>query len=887
MVLFHTTAKQRSLVTSLLCVVATSSGSAVAAESPFPRDGLVLAYTFDRTTDDKIPDESGNGNNGEMRNAALETSDPAFKNCCDFDGVRGCVVVPDSTSLGLTKALSISVWVYSRTLKPERGNGIVFKGRSWTGGQLSYMLDLAYPGNNCPRFWVSPDGGNSHLFTVTSPTPIMAGKWYHIVVTYNGKTVDLRVNGVLSATGQYTGGIHRSSDPVDIGSCWQGPWDGYMDSLLIYNRALTEEEIKRLYDAGSVNKKDIGQFKVGETAVTPAQVPPSRPPPSPPPGQTERRPVFVPRRSVHDGGTIAVRCDSTDETPSPSTTTSTGGLHYVEARPHLLRIDQTAIHLDQQVCMKISQDLASYVCRDEVATPIFVSQCTRLLSLSLLLNPTNRTAVVANARLRAKDQLPKVANVPGRDRLAETLRLQSVEIRGSTNAEDVVLAGYFLLAALDIAPDNENATFDWELFKRKEIRSNWDGLTAQDSPPTDQTEPRASGLPDYLTGGVNPAYANRVKKLLKSQTSLKGLFVQSLPNGGYTGRALDIILTGYAHADKNQVRFRFASEVGDQMRTSWEEAVNVLRLRYPKMEGGRDIVASFSDKYSPKDGGSAGMGFALLLISLFDGVDLDPRFAVTGDITIDWKVREVGCIPEKIRGAILDKCAYVAIPKANEQQLEDAILLNSVTQLCEIQVFTVNDLREALLTVSQQKDKNVAEAISVFDKQAQLLLSKTSRGLKDPDILAELKRVSALAPNHASAQYLLKAASNQLRTTLSVAGSVNATLSAIDNLMPRAVYANRRRDMESPFDADVSEEVLKSTRTRLQRVGSIMNPQVRPLHQAMLDYVDAVEVASRAKSGKSSGGLKAMTVESAETKVKNALEALALNEKIVEELIRH
>jgi len=71
---------------------------------------------------------------------------------------------------------------------------------------------------------------------------------------------------------------------------------------------------------------------------------------------------------------------------------------------------------------------------------------------------------------------------------------------------------------------------------------------------------------------------------------------------------------------------------------------------------------------------------------LLDGFEIDQEFAVTGDITINWKTRVVGAISSKIRGASLDDYKYVIVPADNEPQVFEIPLLDSTKAVWKIQI---------------------------------------------------------------------------------------------------------------------------------------------------------------------------------------------------------
>ena len=96
----------------------------------------------------------------------------------------------------------------------------------------------------------------SKLHTITSKTVFEKGRWYHVVGTYDGKTMKLFVNGVEEATGIaangdiaypekafYTIGAYRDADEFFR-------MQGVLHRVRVYNNALDSTEIKELSAKG-------------------------------------------------------------------------------------------------------------------------------------------------------------------------------------------------------------------------------------------------------------------------------------------------------------------------------------------------------------------------------------------------------------------------------------------------------------------------------------------------------------------------------------------------------------------------------------------------------------------------------------------------------------
>ena len=70
--------------------------------------------------------------------------------------------------------------------------------------------------------------------------------WSHVATTYDGTTQRLFVNGVEVASRAQAGPLKKSSNPLRIGgnNIWGEYFQGLIDEVRVYNRALTATEIQ-------------------------------------------------------------------------------------------------------------------------------------------------------------------------------------------------------------------------------------------------------------------------------------------------------------------------------------------------------------------------------------------------------------------------------------------------------------------------------------------------------------------------------------------------------------------------------------------------------------------------------------------------------------------
>ena len=186
------------------------------------RSGLLAFYKLSDTSD-----SSGRGNT-LTNNGGVTFVAGKIGNAAEFDGANYL-----SVSLsGITKNSSASVWINQSS---QDGTPLVL-GQSGIGN-IS-IRDDGYIGAFLADFGV-----------ITSDVVADFGDWYHVVGIYDGVIFKLFVNGVLKAT-QSTS-IFLDNDLLYIGGEGGGQFNGLIDAVGIWNRALSEAEVSALYNNGT------------------------------------------------------------------------------------------------------------------------------------------------------------------------------------------------------------------------------------------------------------------------------------------------------------------------------------------------------------------------------------------------------------------------------------------------------------------------------------------------------------------------------------------------------------------------------------------------------------------------------------------------------------
>lgn len=86
--------------------------------------------------------------------------------------------------------------------------------------------------------------------------PIPADRWSHVAGVYDGQTLSFYLNGKLVDTKRLATPINHCTAPLTFGGGYSGSyaWQGTMDEIALYKRALSAAEVQRLYESGADDK---------------------------------------------------------------------------------------------------------------------------------------------------------------------------------------------------------------------------------------------------------------------------------------------------------------------------------------------------------------------------------------------------------------------------------------------------------------------------------------------------------------------------------------------------------------------------------------------------------------------------------------------------------
>lgn len=248
----------------------------------YPHDPLshgLLGYWKLNETNGNALDSSGNGINLTNNNSATYTLGK-YGNATDLEKDSSQFFsTEDNTILSITGDLTVGAWIKPESTTSDTQFDITGK---WDGDNESYLL--AQYGDEV-RFYLD----SASNYVETSSANLSAGKWYHVagVFSQSGKSAKIYINGVEQATtttgtipssigndeGYFAIGAEDSTAPPNPTNFY----DGLIDEVRLYNRALSSDEIHELYsyadgpiahwkfdeNQGNASSQDIIVFEEG------------------------------------------------------------------------------------------------------------------------------------------------------------------------------------------------------------------------------------------------------------------------------------------------------------------------------------------------------------------------------------------------------------------------------------------------------------------------------------------------------------------------------------------------------------------------------------------------------------------------------------------------
>jgi hypothetical protein len=205
------------------------------------RNGLIGYWNLAEGSGSVAHDTSGSGYDGTVNGAAWTTGTSSF--ALRFNGTTDDVITPN---IALGNGFSISAWANSGVLSQApwsriaetQWDGGFYLGTDETGGKYKFIVNSGsgFTGSCGARLGCAEGGA------VTSG-------WHLVTGTYDGSTATLYVDGAMAASDTFAA-PGNTTYPLYIGRYYAdngSGWNGAIDEVHLYNRAVTSAEVSALY----------------------------------------------------------------------------------------------------------------------------------------------------------------------------------------------------------------------------------------------------------------------------------------------------------------------------------------------------------------------------------------------------------------------------------------------------------------------------------------------------------------------------------------------------------------------------------------------------------------------------------------------------------------
>jgi hypothetical protein len=189
-------------------------------------------WPFEESKGDKVEDQSGNGNNGTI-SGSVKWVDGQVGKALEFSK-GACITIPDSKNLDDVSELTAAMWVKLHSL-PTDWSHLLEKDGSY-GITVNADKTFRYTYNS-GSVWLTTG------FTVKTET------WYYIAMSWGKSGGFFSVDG--AKVHEDKGTVAVAAVVLNISHCGSFLVDGIIDEVKIWNKALTEDEIKIAMKGGA------------------------------------------------------------------------------------------------------------------------------------------------------------------------------------------------------------------------------------------------------------------------------------------------------------------------------------------------------------------------------------------------------------------------------------------------------------------------------------------------------------------------------------------------------------------------------------------------------------------------------------------------------------
>ncbi len=224
------------IILGILQSNANGSSEPPSAASVDISDGLVAHYPFSGDSND----QSGNDHHLENRGATLTSDRFGMKDSAyAFDGKASHLFADIEDRKG---DFSLSLWAKANDVEQSRYRSVI------------NIHDKTPRSKDTCQIHTS--GGRYPTYQFFSSNPesfaLVTQKWQHLAVSVSGKVIRFYENGEKVYSQELEDGEANQFSNIIIGKNRHGgaKYDGHIDDVYVYNRAINDAEVARLFDGG-------------------------------------------------------------------------------------------------------------------------------------------------------------------------------------------------------------------------------------------------------------------------------------------------------------------------------------------------------------------------------------------------------------------------------------------------------------------------------------------------------------------------------------------------------------------------------------------------------------------------------------------------------------
>ncbi len=223
-------------------------------------------------------DQSGNGLNGVVNGATLTTDRFGNSNSAySFNGTNSQIIISDNSQLDLTNDFTVSSWFYLNSFGNQWSN--ILSKHHQINGQGTYTFGIVSALIPNPQLAFQADPYFATIANSGTGGQVGLNQWYNCIVSYQKSSSLLKyyLNGALISTVNIAFNISDTTYNLTIGheegtadlTRW---FNGKIDDLGIWNRALTPQEITQLFNQNqcttNITVTDTLVINVGQLSYT-------------------------------------------------------------------------------------------------------------------------------------------------------------------------------------------------------------------------------------------------------------------------------------------------------------------------------------------------------------------------------------------------------------------------------------------------------------------------------------------------------------------------------------------------------------------------------------------------------------------------------------------